>query len=168
MDPKKVSAIMDWPSPCSVHDIQVFLGFANFYRRFVFKYSKIATPLTRLLRKGIPFHFDTSAQEAFLALKKAFTSAPVLAHFDPCRVIVVETDASDFAIAGVLLQVDDNKFLRPIAFYSRKLTDSELNYEIYNKEMLAIVTCIQEWRSYLEGSTLPFTVYTDHKILNTF
>ena len=168
MDPKKVSAIMDWPSPCSVHDIQVFLGFANFYCHFVFKYSKIATPLTRLLRKGIPFHFDTSAQEAFLALKKAFTSAPVLAHFDPSRAIVVETDASDFAIAGVLSQVDDNKFLRPIAFYSRKLTDSELNYEIYNKEMLAIVTCIGEWCSYLEGSTLPFTVYADHKNLEYF
>ena len=66
------------------------------------------------------------------------------------------------------MQVDDNKFLRPIAFYSRKLTDSELNYEIYNKEMLVIVTCIREWCSYLEGSTLPFTVYTDHKNLEYF
>ena len=124
---------------------------------------KIATPLTRLLWKGVPFHFDAFAQDTFLVLKKAFTSAPVLAHFDPSHAIVVETDASDFAIAGVLSQVDDNKFLRPITFYSQKLTDSELNYEIYDKEMLAIVACIREWHSYLEGSALPFTVYTDHK-----
>ena len=168
MDPKKVSAIMDWPPAQSVHELQVFLRFANCYCQFIFKFSKIATPLTKLFQKGVPFNFDTTAQEAFLLLKKTFTSAPILVHFDPSHAITVETDASDFAIAGVLSQADNNNFLRPVAFYSRKLTDSELNYEIYDKEMLVIVICLWEWHAYLEGSSQPFTVFTDHKNLEYF
>jgi hypothetical protein len=168
MDPKKVSSVLDWPDPSSVHDVQVFLGFANFYRRFIKGYSKIATPLTRLLKKDRKFDFDEPARQAFRQLKTAFTTAPVLAHFQPDKPSTIETDASDFAIAAVISQPDAAGVLHPIAFYSRKLTGPELNYEIYDKEMLAIVTAFKEWRAYLEGAVHPITVYTDHKNLEYF
>jgi transposase InsO family protein len=168
MDPKKVSAIVDWPEPASVRQLQVFLGFANFYRRFIHSYSKVASPLTRLLKKDRVFDFDDPARQAFQQLKTVFTTAPVLAHFHPDRPSTVETDASDFAIAAVLSQPDSNSIMHPVAFYSRKLTAPELNYEIYDKEMLAIVTAVKEWRAYLEGAAHPFTVFTDHKNLEYF
>ena len=168
MDPQKVSAILDWPELSSVHDIQVFLGFANFYRRFIKGYSKVTNPLTSLLKKGRRFHFGDAARQAFNQLKTAFTSAPILAHFHPDRPSTIETDASDFAIAAVISQPDADGVLHPIAFYSRKLTPAELNYEIYDKEMLAIITALKEWRAYLEGAVHPFTVYTDHRNLEYF
>ena len=168
MDPKKVSAIVDWPEPTNVTQLQAFLGFANFYRRFILNYSKIATPLTRLLKKDRKFDFDDDARQAFQRLKTMFTTAPVLAHFHPDRPSTIETDASDFAIAAVISQPDNNGVLHPIAFYSRKLTPSELNYEIYDKEMLAIVTAFKEWRAYLEGAAHPITIYTDHRNLEYF
>jgi hypothetical protein len=168
MDPKKIEAILTWPVPCSVHDIQVFLGFANFYRRFIKNYSHLCTPITRLLRKDTKFNFDEDALVSFNALKSAFTTAPILQHFDPSKPSIVETDASDFAIAAVISQHDDNNILHPIAFHSRKLTPSELNYEIYDKELLAIITAFKEWRAYLEGSSHTITVFTDHKNLEYF
>lgn len=168
MDPKKISAITSWPAPQSVHDIQVFLGLANFYRRFVKGYSKIALPLTAMLAKDSKFVWSPSAQQAFETLKSAFTTAPVLAHFDPARQSVVETDASDFAIGCILSQYGDDGILHPVAFYSRKFTPAEINYEIYDKEMLAIVTAFREWRQYLEGSQHQIKVFTDHKNLEWF
>jgi hypothetical protein len=168
MDPKKVTAIIDWPEPSSVHDLQVFLGFANYYRRFVKNYSKITTPLTRLLQKDRKFVFNDSPRQAFKQLKTAFTTAPILAHYQPDRPSTIETDASDFAIAAVISQPDSNNILHPVAFYSRKLTPPELNYEIHDKEMLAIIVALKIWRAYLEGAAHPFTVYTDHKNLEYF
>src|SRR5215471_9510284 len=168
MDPKKVSAIIDWPEPTNVTQLQAFLGFANFYRRFIHSYSQVAAPLTRLLKKDRKFDFDDDARQAFQRLKYAFTTAPVLAHFQPDRPSTIETDASDFAIAAVLSQPDDAGILHPIAFHSCKLTPAELNYEIYDKEMLAIIVAIKEWRAYLEGAAHPFTVYTDHRNLEYF
>jgi len=168
MDPAKVAAIADWPEPATVKQLQVFLGFANFYRRFIHGYSQIATPLTRLLRKDQAFEFDGPARDAFRQLKAAFTTAPVLAHFQPDRPSTIETDASDFAIAAVISQPDSSGVMHPVAFYSRKLTDAELNYEIYDKEMLAIVTAFKEWRAYLEGAAHPATIYTDHRNLEYF
>jgi hypothetical protein len=168
MDPKKVSSVVDWPEPSSVRDLQIFLGFANFYRRFIRGFSKVAAPLTRLFKKDHPFVFDGPARQAFCQLKYAFTTAPVLAHFQPDRPSTIETDASDFAIAAVLSQPDADGVLHPVAFHSRKLTAAELNYEIYDKEMLAIIVAVREWRAYLEGAAHPFIVYTDHRNLEYF
>ena len=168
MDPAKVSAITSWPSPQSVHDVQVFIGFANFYRRFIENYSKIILPLTSLLKKDMAFVWSDKAQLAFDFLKLKFTTSPILKHFDPHRPSIVETDASDFAIACIISQHDDKSILHPIAFYSRKLTPAEINYEIYDKEMLAVVTAFKEWRSYLEGAQHQTTVLTDHRNLEWF
>jgi len=168
MDPAKVSAIMTWPVPRSVHDIQVFLGFANFYRRFIDKYSRIASAMTSLLKKGVPFQWTPKAQAAFENLKKAFTTAPILRHFDQSRPAIIETDASDFAEGGVLSQLGDDGKLYPCAFFSRKFKDAEINYEIYDKEMMAIVDCMETWRHHLEGSGHRATVYSDHRNLLWF
>ncbi len=179
MDRKKVEKVLDWPNLKTVKDVQIFLGFANYYRKFIANYSKLCTPLTRLLRKDITFKWDDPAQKSFDALKTAFTTAPILTHFDPARQIIIETDASDFAIAGVIshpdLQEDgtetkdpNKRKLHPIAFFSRKLSPAELNYEIYDKEMLAIVESFRNWRAYTEGSEKQIVVYTDHKNLQWF
>jgi hypothetical protein len=168
MDPAKVAAIITWPAPRSVHDIQVFLGFANFYRRFIDKYSKITSAITALLKKGVLFCWNSKAQAAFDRLKKAFTTAPILRHFDQTRPAIIETDASDFAEGGILSQRGEDGKLYPCAFFSRKFQDAELNYEIYDKEMMAIVDCMETWRHHLEGSGHRATVYSDHKNLLWF
>lgn len=168
MDPSKVSAITSWPPPKSVHDIQVFIGFANFYRRFISNYSGITSPITYLLKKNVDFIWSNDAHHAFEYLKRKFTTAPILRHFDPSRPSIIETDASDFAIACIISQKDDSNILHPIAFYSRKLTPPEVNYEIYDKEMLAIITAFKQWRAYLEGSQHRITVFTDHRNLEWF
>ena len=152
MDPAKVEAILGWERPKSAHDTLVFLGFANFYRRFIKNYSKIAAPLTNLTRKEAKFKWSPEAEEAFSSLKHAFCSAPILRHFDQTKPAIIEVDASDFAYGGVLSQYHDG-ILHPCAFISKKFTAAELNYEIYDKEMLAIVKCMYDhWRHYLEGS----------------
>ena len=169
METGKVSAILGWPNPKSVKDIQSFLGFANFYRRFIAEYSKIATPLTRLTRKDVKFEWGEDSNKAFNALKHAFTTAPILSHFDPSHETIVETDASDYAIAAILSQTHpDTGILHPVAFHSRTMNSAELNYEIYDKELLAIVEAFKHWRAYLEGPDDTVSVVTDHKNLEYF
>jgi hypothetical protein len=107
MDPEKVKTIIEWKEPPGVKDLQKFLGFANFYRRFIKDFSKLTQPLTNLLKKGIPWRWEDSHKQSFAQLKVAFTSAPVLAFFDYDRKSVLETDASDWASGGVLSQYDD-------------------------------------------------------------
>jgi RNase H-like domain found in reverse transcriptase/Reverse transcriptase (RNA-dependent DNA polymerase)/Integrase zinc binding domain/Chromo (CHRromatin Organisation MOdifier) domain/Aspartyl protease len=168
MDPKKVEAVQTWPQPKTVKELQSFLGFANFYRRFIEGYSKTTAPLTELTKKEGTFTWGMTQQNAFEDLKKKFISAPILATFDPERQIILETDASDLAIGMCISQPDDEGRSRPIAFYSRKMIPAELNYEIHDKELLAIVTAFNEWRAYLEGPKYPVKVYTDHKNLLYF
>ncbi len=144
MDPAKIETIVQWPSLINVKDVQSFLGFANFYRRFIYGYSRLASPLTRLTRKDVPFVWDAECQAAFETLKKAFTSDVILRHYDPDREIVVETDASDFVSGGILSQYDEQGELHPIAYFSKKHNPAECNYEIYDKELMAIVRAFEE------------------------
>ena len=169
MDPAKTEVVSSWPTPRNVKDVQSFLGFANFYRRFIAQYSAIVKPLTNLTRKDVKFLWSPTCETAFNGLKTAFTSAPILKHFHPDRQILIETDASDYAVAAVLSQVDPNdKLVHPIAFFSRSMAPAELNYEIYDKELLAIHAAFKEWRSYLEGAVHTVKVVTDHKNLEYF
>ena len=160
--------IVEWKEPPGVKDLQKFLGFANFYRRFIKDFSKHTQPLTNLLKKGIPWRWEDSHKQAFAQLKVAFTSAPVLAFFDYNRKSVLETDASDWASGGVLSQYDDEGRLRPVAYFSAKHSAQECNYEIYDKELLAIIKALEEWRPELSGSQEPFEIVTDHKNLEYF
>ena len=146
MDKGKVSAVLDWPTPKKVKDIQAFLGFANFYRRFIGDFSKTVRPMTELLRKDTKWVWGQRQQEAFDELKRCFTTAPILAMPDLEKPFVLECDASDFATGAVLSQVGGDGQVHPIAFYSKSLNDAERNYEIYDKELLAIVRALGEWR----------------------
>src|ERR1700712_4306627 len=152
MSEEKIEAITDWPTPWKVKDIQSFLGFCNFYRRFIHGYSEITIPLTRLTRTNVIWDWNSACQESFETLKAAFRSAPILTHWIPDKQIVVETDASDYAIAAILSIILDDGEIHPVAFLSRTLTPPELNYDVHNKELLAIFTAFDQWRHYLEGS----------------
>ena len=168
MDPSKVQTILDWPVPSTVKATQSFLGFANFYRRFIRDYSKLVAPLTALTRKDTVFEWTSTCQSAFENLKIRFTSAPILQHFDPEAPTVLETDASDYAMGTILSQEDSKGVLHPIAFDSRKLLPAELNYEIHDKELLAIVWAMKRWRSMLLSAKLSIKVLTDHQALTYF
>jgi hypothetical protein len=145
----------------------MFLGFANFYRQFFEGFARKMKPITDLLRNGIPYERSHDCAKAFQNFKDHVTRAPILKHFEPMRQNVVETDASHFAIGAVLSQVIDGR-LHPIAFYSRKIDKAEINYDIHNKELLAIVAALKEWRRYLEGAHHQIQIYTDHKNLEYF
>ncbi|KAL0195414.1 hypothetical protein M9458_008986 [Cirrhinus mrigala] len=167
MDQGKVTAIQNWPQPTTIKELQCFLGFSNFYRRFIQNYSSITAPLTSLL-KGKPrtITWNPAAHEAFQQLKKIFSTAPLLHHLDPQRPFTVEVDASTTGVGAVLSQaVGESSLLHPCAYYSRKLSPAEQNYDVGNRELLAIKLALEEWRHWLEGSTHPFTIITDHKNL---
>ena len=166
MDPAKVEAIMDWKAPTSAKGVLGFLGFANFYRRFIRDFSRIAAPLYGLVKKDTAFNWSSETDQAFQRLKRAFVQAPVLAQFDPDHETVLETDSSGYCSGGVLSQVKGD-VLRPVAFFSKKHSPAECNYPIYDKELLAIIRCLEEWEAELK-SVGQFTVLTDHKNLEYF
>jgi len=168
MSDRKVKSVQNCAHPRLVKDVQIFIGFANFYRRFIKDFSKVCKPITETL-KGNPkeFHWGREQEEAFDELKKRFTTAPILSHFYPGRMTVVETDACDFALGCILSQYQGRP-LHPVAFQSQKLNSAETHYEIHDKELLAIMEAFKEWNRYLWGEEEPMTVYTDHEILQSF
>ncbi|KAL3969834.1 glutaminyl-tRNA synthetase [Sarotherodon galilaeus] len=163
-DPAKIKAVVEWPEPTDRRKLQQFLGFANFYRRFIRDFSKIALPLTRLTSPKVSFQWDQAAQKAFTQLKDRFTTAPILAQPDLRLQFIVEVDASDSGVGAVLSQQREGK-LRPCAFFSRRLSPAERNYDVGDRELLAIKLALEEWRHWLEGTAQPFIVWTDHKNL---
>ncbi|XP_062872115.1 uncharacterized protein si:ch211-207e14.4 [Trichomycterus rosablanca] len=145
MDPVKIKSVEDWPTPSSVRHVQRFLGFANFFRRFIRNFSSVAAPLTALTGKG-PFKWTLP---------------------DPEEPFIVEVDASDVGVGAVLSQRGGpEKKLHPCAFFSHRLTPAERNYPVGDKELLAIKLALDEWRHWLEGAKHPFLVWTDHKNLS--
>ncbi|KAE8687867.1 Detected protein of unknown function [Hibiscus syriacus] len=155
MDRDKIRAIVEWKPPTKATELRAFLGLANYYRRFVKGYSKIATPLTELLKKDKVWEWSTECQEAFEKIKEAMVNEPVLVLPDYTKSFVVFTDASDVAIGGVLMQEG-----HPVAYESRKLNETERRYSVHEKEMTAVVHCLRTWRHYLLGSR--FVVFTDN------
>lgn len=167
MDPKKLQAVLDWSQPLSLKAIQRFLGFANYYRRFIHAFSVLVAPIVTLTKKGAdPSNWPPSAMQAFEALKRAFVSAPVLKHPNPELPFIVEVDASELGVGAILSQKDpDSQHLHPCAFLSRKFSTAEANYDVGNRELLAIKWSFDEWRHWLEGAKHLITVITDHKNL---
>ncbi|KAK3548098.1 hypothetical protein QTP70_004725 [Hemibagrus guttatus] len=164
MDLTKLRAVTEWPNPTTIKDLQRFLGFANFYRRFIQNYSSVAGPLTSLLRgKPRRLCWSDQAQVAFVKLKDSFTTAPILHHPDPDLPFVVEVDASSSGIGAVLSQRHGvPSKLHPCAFFYRKLTAAGANYDVGNRELLSIKAVLEEWLHWLEGARHPFLVLTDH------
>jgi hypothetical protein len=167
MDPDKIKAIEEWEAPTTVKGVRSFLGFANFYRRFIQSFSDIVRPLTELTQKDRPWGWPPEAEEAFTQLKRIFLTEPALAQFDPGRATRVEADSSGWCLGGTLLQANPDGLFTPCAFFSKKLLPAEANYEIYDKEMLAIIRCLEEWDSELRSVQL-FEVWSDHKNLEYF
>ncbi len=170
-----IQTITKWPMPASYRDIEVFLGFANFYHQFIENFLKIKKHMTDMLKGGKygslpgPFQKMPEMECAFRRLQQAFTTAPVLVHFDPDKLIRLETDLSGFAIAGILSQLANQSTpadsagsqrgnrkvaqdWRPFAFWSRTMQPAECNYTVRDQEMLVIVMSCRHWRHYLEGS----------------
>ena len=138
--------------PKSVKVVQKFLGLASYYRRFVKDFAKIARLLHEMTRKENKWSWRKRQQKAFEELKKRFITEPVLVTPDLDKEMRVEADASDFVIEGVLsMKCKDEKW-RPVAYISKLLNEAERNYEIHDKEMLAIIQCLEVWRYFLEGA----------------
>ncbi len=149
-------------------EVQFFLEFANFYKCFIKKYFRIISSLMNLTRKNISFVWTEKADEAFKKLKKLFIFQSILIMFESEKLITLEMNVSDETIKACINQSDDKRCLYFIAFYNKKLTDAELNYEIHDKKLLAIVNSFKQWRVYLKKFRHQIQVYTDHKNLLYF
>lgn len=165
MDERKVKGVLDWPLPQTLKELQRFLGFANFYRRFIRNFSIIAAPLTAMTKRhSTRLKWSEEAEQAFKELKSRFTSAPILHHPDPEHQFIVEVDTSNTGVGAVLSQRQGNpEKIYPCAFFSRKLTPAEQNYDVGNRELLAMKLALEEWRHWLANQS--FVILTDHKNL---
>ena len=161
---EKLRAVKEWGRPKSLKDVRSFLGFANYYRRYVRNFAEIANPLTMLTRKDVQWQWGPTQRMAFRQLKEALCTAPFLVYPDPKLPYTVVTDASGIAVGGVLMQ-DHGQGLQPLAFLSRQLKPSEQKYSAYERELSAVAYCFINWRHYIEGCPGGVTVVTDHKPL---
>ena len=151
--------VAGWPVPTMVKEVQRFLGFASYYRRFIRDFAKIAKPLYRLTEQNFPFKWTTEYQQCLEELKDRLTTTPVLAYPDYSRPFILDTDASDFGIGAVLAQHDDGHEC-VVAFASRTLSKSERRYCVTERELLAVVVFTQHFRPYLLGRE--FILCTEH------
>ena len=168
MEAEKVDGVLSWSQPKNVKDVRKFLGLTNYYRRFIKDFTRIARPMNVLMRKDEKWWWEEAQQKAFDELKRVFTTKPVLAALDLNKEFRVEADTSNYATGGVLsMKCSDDKW-RLVAFISKSLSDTEWNYEIHDKEILAVVRCLETWRHFLEGAVIKFEIWTDHKNLEYF
>jgi len=169
MDPDKVAIIKEWEVPTSLKGVQSFLGFCNFYRRFLKDYGRVVRPLTRLNAKNGWHPLGDLEIEAFNKTKELVLNGGLIAHYSPHRSTRMETDSSDGVTAGVLSQQQDDGEWKPVAFFSKVMSPEEMRYEIHDKEMLAVMRGLTEWRPLLIGlQNTPFLAVTDHRALEYF
>jgi len=168
MEKEKVNGVLSWPEPKNMKDIRKFLGLANYYRRFIKDFAQVARPMNVLTRKDVKWQWREEQQKAFNELKRIFTTKPVLAAPDLDKEFRVEADTSNYATGGVSLMKGSDELWRPVVFISKSLSNTERNYKIHNKEILAVVRCLEAWRHFLEGTMTRFEIWTDHKNLEYF
>ena len=168
MDPAKLSAIASWPPLKTVKAVHSFLGFCNFYHKFIPSFSNMVTPLTVLTCKNQPWTWGPNQQATFATLLTCFQNAPILHLPNMCCPFIVMTDVSLLASSGVLMQQDDNGDLHPCAYLSQTFSPMERNYNIYDCKLLAVIHTLDHWRHYLQGTSHPVTLLTNHKNLTYF
>jgi len=140
---EKVEGVLNWPAPRNIKEVQKFLGLANYYRRFIKSFARIAAPLYMLVRKEQKWKWEKKQEEAFEELKAVFTTEPILAIPDIDRKMRVEANALDYVIGGVLsMKCEDGKW-RLVVFISKLLNTTKQNYKIHDKEMLAVIRCLE-------------------------
>ena len=168
MEKEKVKGVLEWPTPKCVKDIQKFLGLANYYRQFIEGFAMVARPLHNLVKKDKKWEWTEKEEKAFQELKEQFTKKLVLVAPDIDKKMRMEVDASDYVMGGVLSMECKDGLWKPVAFLSKLLNEMKRNYEIHDKEMLAIVRGLEAWRHLLEGAQFKFEIWTDHKNLEYF
>ncbi|KAI7967522.1 hypothetical protein MJO29_000799 [Puccinia striiformis f. sp. tritici] len=171
MDPDKLSTVVDWPYPETICHLRKFLGFTNFYRKFIARFSEVSAPLTELTKNGVDVGDGLRSDKclsSFSHLKSCFTKAPLLQHFDFAKKRVLFVDSSKYALAAVLCQTGKDGLLRPVSFLSRKLTPREAMWQVHDQELFAVVTAFQEWRAWLIDTPEPVLVMSDHANLRYF
>jgi len=168
MDPVKLTAVTKWPTPKTMKEVQKFLGFCNFYHHFVKNYSTLARPLFNLTKKDVPFHWDNDGEQAFHDLQSALTLAPVLILPDYEKPFILITNASDYATGSILEQEDAFGRSHPVAYFSKSLQPAERNYEIHDKELLAIIHSLKHFHHYLQGNKHRTKIFSDHANLQYF
>jgi hypothetical protein len=168
MTEDKLESIRSWPKPTCVKEIQRFLGFTNYYRRFIKDYAELALPINKLTRKSESWVWGDEQDKAFAALIALFAKSPILIQADSDEITYLETDASDFALGAVLSQRDQADVLHPVGFFLRKLKPAELNYTVHDKELLAIIEALLHWKPVILGLKTSLLVLTDHKNLEYF
>jgi hypothetical protein len=162
MDDHKVKEILDWEPPKSVPALRSFLGLASYYRKFIKNFAKIAAPLTNLLKKSaVTYEWEEACDEAFGTLKGILVKAPVLKLPDFDKEFEIHSDASDFAIGGVLGQEG-----RLVAFESKKLSETERRWPTHEKEMWGVIHCLKTWGHYIGSKDV--VVWTDNVTLKYF
>jgi len=162
MNDHKVKAILDWEPLKSIPALRSFLGLASYYRKFIKNFAKIAAPLTNLLKKStVTYDWDETCDEAFETLKGILVKAPVLKLPDFDKDFEIHSDASDFAIGGVIVQDG-----RPVAFESKKLNETERRWPTHEKEMWAVIHCLKTWGHYIGSKDV--VVWTDNVTLKYF
>ena len=168
MEEEKVKGVIEWLTPKCVKEVQKFLGLANYYRRFIKGFASIARPLHDMVKKDKKWDWTEKQEKAFRELKEWFTKELVLAAPDIDKKMRMKVDTSDYATGGVLLMECEDGLWRPVAFLSKSLNETERNYKIHDKEMLAIIRELESWRHLLEGAQSKFEIWTDHKNLEYF
>ena len=168
IDLKKVKAVQNWKTSTCVRDVQKFIGFANFYHRFIRAFSNVVCPMIATIKKNIIFYWTTKYQKSFELLKDHFTTAPVLAHFDFEKECILEINSSDNVSPRIFSQYGDDRLLHPVDFFSCKHSSQKINFEIYDKELLAIIKSFEEWHPMLEGAGLLVKILIDYRNLQYF
>jgi len=168
MSQKKVEDILNWPAPRSMKEVQKFIGFTNFYRQFIQGFSKLTLPIQTLTHNGVMWNWTQQCQGAFEELKYRFMTTAILCHYYTERRKQIETDTSDLANARILSPYELDKRGHPLAFYNKRFLAAELNYDVYDKEMVVIMNCFQEWRYFLMDAPEQIVVYMDYKNLEYF
>lgn len=168
MDPVKLEGVSKWPTPTKLKELRSFLGFINYYRRFIHDFSFIAKPLHDLQKKDAPWKWEEPQETAFNKLRDALLSRPTLVHPDLEKPYILETDASKFAYGAILSQKQEDGKLQPIGFMSRKMSQAEEGYEVHDRELLAIIRALEQWEHFLKEAKHPITILTDHANLRYF
>ena len=168
MDPAKLSAIVTWPPPKTIQAVCSLLGFCNFYRKFIPGFSNVIAPLTTLTHKNQTWIWGPDQQAAFALLLSHFQTTLVLHLPDVQHPFIVMTNASLLASGRVLMQYDGNGDPHPCAYLSQTFSSAEMNCDIYDHELLTVIHALDHWCHYLQGTSHPITLLTDHKNLMYF